>query len=74
MGSRVEAYYEMEDGARSEERDEGTVVAVQGERINVLFDDGVEQRLPRDWVRPCQPLPSCRRLPPLCSTPPRNTG
>ncbi|CAE7259088.1 mdm2 [Symbiodinium sp. CCMP2456] len=51
-GDRVNAYFKVNDGrgAKSVKTDMGSVLAVSKEDVYIVFDDNVEQNVPKTWV------------------------
>ncbi|CAK8993520.1 E3 ubiquitin-protein ligase Mdm2 (Double minute 2 protein) (Cdm2) (RING-type E3 ubiquitin transferase Mdm2) (p53-binding protein Mdm2), partial [Durusdinium trenchii] len=51
-GDRVNAFFKVNDGrgAKSVKTDTGSVLAVTKEDVYVVFDDNVEQNVPKTWV------------------------
>jgi len=51
-GDRVMSFFKVNDGrgAKSLKTDNGTVLQVSQEDVHVVFDDNVEQNVPKTWV------------------------
>jgi len=51
-GDRVNAFFKVNDGrgAKSVKTDMGSVLAVAKEDVYIVFDDNVEQNVPKTWV------------------------
>ncbi|CAE7434213.1 MDM2 [Symbiodinium natans] len=51
-GDRVNAFFKVNDGrgAKSVKTDMGSVLAVSKEDVYIVFDDNVEQNVPKTWV------------------------
>mmetsp|Transcript_69232 Transcript_69232/g.129233 ORF Transcript_69232/g.129233 Transcript_69232/m.129233 type:complete len:471 (+) Transcript_69232:102-1514(+) len=54
-GDRVMSYFKVNDGrgAKSLKTDVGTVLSVSMEEVQLVFDDSVEQKVPKIWVVQC---------------------